>query len=148
MLPSVSSVIREVAIGLGAAWRAPDVIARGLGPLLQPAAPTRSADGAVGDPPLAARVAHSAVARLARIAPSRWSNTCLYRSVAECGALRALTRPARVVIGVGTDAVRDDVIAHAWVECEGVRCLATRGQAELETMSAPSLRPGTRAAAP
>ena len=142
------SAVHEVAIGLRSAWLAPHVIARGLGALLQlPPSPESASSVAPSDPPLATRVAHSAVARLARLAPARWSNTCLYRSVAECLALRALMMPARIVIGVGTDAVRDDVIAHAWVECEGVRCLATRGQAELETMSS-ARRPTTRAEAP
>jgi hypothetical protein len=88
--------------------------------------------------PFASHASHSALARLAQIAAPRWLNTCLYRSVAECLALRALALPARVVIGVGTSASDGEVIAHAWVECEGITCLATRGEAELETMSTPA----------
>jgi hypothetical protein len=48
--------------------------------------------------------------------------------------LRALGLPARVVIGVGKDAA-SATIAHAWVECDGVRCRSTRGDAELEALS-------------
>src|SRR3954469_2589935 len=128
------SAIRALSAGVRAAWRAPAVIANGLGALI--AAPSAGAisppTSATRDATLASRAAHGAVARLARIAPARWRNSCLYRSVAECLALRALDLPARVVIGVGTSS--DDVIAHAWVECDGVTCLSTRGQAELETM--------------
>jgi hypothetical protein len=133
------SALRAATTGVRAAWRAPSVIASGLGVLIAP--PAGSAVSATGksDAPLTSRVAHAAIARLARLAPGRWLNTCLYRSVAECLALRALALPARVVIGVGTG-VADDVIAHAWVECEGVTCLATRGQAELETMTARARR--------
>jgi hypothetical protein len=55
--------------------------------------------------------------------------------VAECLVLRWFGLPAYVVIGVGNGAERADVIAHAWVECDGVQCLSTRGQAELETLA-------------
>lgn len=135
------SVFRAAATGVRAAWRAPSTIASGLSALIAPPAvistPERSS--ALRDAPLTSRAAHAAIGRLARLAPSRWLNTCLYRSVAECLALRALALPARVVIGVGTGSA-DDVIAHAWVECDGVTCLATRGQAELETMTAHARR--------
>jgi hypothetical protein len=141
------SAIRALVTGARAAWRTPAVIANGLGALIAPPAERGRADG-FGDAALASRAAHAAVARLARVAPTRWRNTCLYRSVAECLALRALGLPARVVIGVGTG-TSDDVIAHAWAECDGVTCRATRGQAELETMTAragrtPAARAGTR----
>ena len=82
------------------------------------------------------RVAHRALRLLARVRPSRWRATCLYRSVAECLTLRALGFPARVVIGVGNGAAPAETIAHAWVECEGVRCRSTRGAAELEALAA------------
>jgi hypothetical protein len=49
--------------------------------------------------------------------------------------LRDAGLPARVAIGVGMEGERADVIAHAWVECEGVQCISTRGDAELESMS-------------
>jgi hypothetical protein len=135
------SAFRAVAIGVRAAWLAPATIANGLGTLIAPPAETAisARTTALHDARLASRAAHSALARLARLAPARWLNTCLYRSVAECLALRALALPARVVIGVGTGSA-DDVIAHAWVECEGVICLATRGQAELETLTARTRR--------
>jgi hypothetical protein len=119
------------SVGLRAAWRAPRAIERGLAPLLastEAAAPT----AAVPDAHRAVIVAHAALSRLARLGPSRWRATCLYRSVAECLALRALGFPARVVIGVGGPA--HDTVAHAWVECEGVRCRSERGHAELEAL--------------
>ena len=137
------STLRALSAGVRGAWRAPAVIAKGLGTLI--AAPAASSPHVrdVRDAALASRVAHAAVARFARLAPARWRNSCLYRSVAECLALRALGLPARVVIGVGTSAAADDVIAHAWVECEGVTCLSTRGQADLETMTPRTGRPSS-----
>jgi hypothetical protein len=133
--------------GIRAAWRAPETIARGLKVLIEsPTASGARSPATARDARLASRVSHVVTARLARLS-SRWRNTCLYRSVAECVALRALGLPARLVIGVGAPGT--EVIAHAWVECEGVTCLATRGQAELETMSAPALRrPTARSGAP
>jgi len=128
------SALRSVAIGVRAAWRTPGTIAGGLRPLIAPIARSSARASATHDAPLAQRAAHAAIARFARVAPSRWRNTCLYRSVAECLALRALGLPARVVIGVGTGTT-DEVIAHAWVECDGIVSLATRGDAELETMA-------------
>jgi hypothetical protein len=143
------SAVRALSAGVRGAWRAPGVIASGLGALI--AAPTAANSsarvGAVVDATLASRAAHAAARRFARLSPARWRNSCLYRSVAECLALRALDLPARVVIGVGASA--DDVIAHAWVECDGVTCLSTRGQAELETMMARGeRRPSARVATP
>jgi hypothetical protein len=135
------SALRAVATGLRAAWRTPATITSGLGALivLPPESTSFARVRASHDAPLTSRAAHAAIARFARVAPGRWRNSCLYRSVAECLALRALDLPARVVIGVGAGS-SDDVIAHAWVECEGVVCLATRGQAELETMTAHARR--------
>jgi hypothetical protein len=40
------------------------------------------------------------------------------------------------VIGVGPDSGALGLMAHAWVECEGIECLSTRGAAELERLSA------------
>ena len=128
------SAVRALSVGVIGAWRAPTVIANGLSALIAAPVAVASAAARTVDASLASRAAHAAVARLARVAPARWRNSCLYRSVAECVALRAIGLPARVVIGVGTSATADDVIAHAWVECDGVTCLSTRGQAELETM--------------
>jgi hypothetical protein len=45
-----------------------------------------------------------------------WRNTCLYRSVAECLALRQLGVPARLCLGVDNEEAVDSVVAHAWVE--------------------------------
>jgi len=132
--------LEQIALGARAAWRTPAIISHGLTELLEAPSAARVRNGA--DPRLAVRAAYAAIARMARIAPTRWRNTCLYRSVAECLVLRAHGLPARVVIGVGTSGDEADVIAHAWVECEGVECLSTRGQAELETMTLRSTRVG------
>jgi hypothetical protein len=126
--------LRALRAGLLAAWRAPRAIDSGLAPLLAPASLGTTRAGA-RDARRAAYVAHAALARLARLRPARWRSTCLYRSVAECLALRALGLPARVVIGVGNGSTSADTIAHAWVECDGVRCRSTRGDAELEALS-------------
>jgi hypothetical protein len=137
--------VRDLGIGLRAAWSAPDLIGRRLAPLLELPERAPSAEGSDGadgaDVRLAVRASHAAIARLARVPGARWRNSCLYRSVAECVVLRTFGLPARVVIGVGVGvgagagAAARDVIAHAWVECEGVRCVSTRGQAELETLA-------------
>jgi hypothetical protein len=58
---------------------------------------------------------------LARLPGKRWRNTCLYRSVAECLALRRLDVPARLCLGVhGDGGSGHEVEAHAWVEIDGV----------------------------
>jgi hypothetical protein len=58
---------------------------------------------------------------LAKLPGNTWRNTCLYRSVAECLALRRLGMPARLCIGVEEDGDSlDHVAAHAWVEVDGV----------------------------
>jgi Transglutaminase-like superfamily len=128
------SAMSAALVGLRAAWRTPSVIARDIAVLLAPPAalPKRRAAEAI----IAVRVAHKAIAILARVYPTRWRATCLYRSVAECLALRTLGLPARLVIGVGNGAAPAATIAHAWVECEGVQCRSTRGAAELETLAA------------
>lgn len=142
----VLRVVRLGIAGLQAAWRAPAVIANGLAAQLVPPPLTDMAPTAEHRAMAAfgARAAHGAVARLARGAPARWRNSCLYRSVAECLVLRGIGLPARVVIGVGSgpstaDPADAPVIAHAWVECAGIDCLSTRGAAELEAMSVRSL---------
>lgn len=127
--------VRATLLGARAAWRAPAIIARDLAAQLAP----RDAAAVVADARdarMAVLVAHRMLALLARARPTRWRATCLYRSVAECDALRALGHPARVVIGVGNGAAPAETIAHAWVECEGVQCRSTRGAAELETLVA------------
>jgi hypothetical protein len=135
--PRASAVVgtaRAVLLGAPAAWRAPAVIDRSLAELLAPATAS-SMRAHPHDARLAVHLSHRVLGRLARIRPARWRSTCLYRSVAECLVLRALGHPARVVIGVGAGAGALGVMAHAWVECEGIEPLSTRGAAELERLS-------------
>lgn len=62
------------------------------------------------------RAAHATLRQLARLPRSPWKTTCLYRSVAECVALRSLGVQARLVIGVkGTGSPSGAILAHAWV---------------------------------
>ncbi|MEO6527229.1 MAG: lasso peptide biosynthesis B2 protein [Gemmatimonadaceae bacterium] len=130
--------VRDLAIGVRAAFAVPGVIGSRLTPLLvRPVGAPRSGHP---DAALAVRAAHGLLVRLARFGGPRWRNTCLYRSVAECLVLRELGLPAYVMIGVGAGVAPLDVIAHAWVECEGVRCVSTRGQAELETLATRATR--------
>ena len=129
------SAVRAALVGLRAAWGTPSTLARDLpallGPPAAPAVPRANAARAG----TAVRIAHRAIAVLARVRPSHWRATCLHRSVAECVVLRAYYLPARIVIGVGNGATPATTIAHAWVECEGVRCVSTRGAAELEMLT-------------
>jgi hypothetical protein len=133
-------VVAQIVLGVRSAWRTPDAITHSLAELLQLPSTTRVAATGVQSR-LAVRAAHSAIARFARLRPEHWRNSCLFRSVAECLVLRAHGLPALVVLGVGTAGERADVIAHAWVECSGVDCVSTRGQAELETLSARTPHP-------
>ena len=128
------SAARAALVGLRATWRTPSVISRDIAALVAP--PSTLPRRRAGDAIIAVRVAHRAIAILARVYPSRWRATCLYRSVAECLALRTLGLPARVVIGVGNGGAPPATIAHAWVECDGMQCRSTRGAAELETLAA------------
>jgi|GEM_PF-2133322 len=78
----------------------------GLAPLAAPAAGSA----------LAVRVAIGLVQRLSRVPLSPWKDTCLFRSVAECLALRGSAIPARLVIGVRNSQPPFGAIeAHAWV---------------------------------
>jgi hypothetical protein len=53
---------------------------------------------------------------LAAVPGSPWRNTCLYRSVAECLALRHYGIPAVVRIGVRAGGEGETpIVAHAWV---------------------------------
>jgi hypothetical protein len=133
MATRVIRAMRDLGVGVRAAWSAPALIGRRLAPLLQ--RPSSTPLSRAVDARRAVRASHAMLARLARVYGARWRNTCLYRSVAECLVLRSFGLPAFVVIGVGTGADPADVIAHAWVECEGVQCLSTRGQAELEAFA-------------
>ena len=125
---------RAVLVGVRAAWCAPSIIAHDFAVLLTLPAALPRGTVAGERASVAVRTAHRALAWLARVRPARWRTTCLHRSVAECVALRAYGLPARVVIGVGNGVAPAATIAHAWVECEGVHCHATRGAAELETL--------------
>lgn len=62
------------------------------------------------------RIAYLGVRLLAAVPGLPWKYTCLYRSVAECLALRSFGVPAVVRIGVRAgDAGESAVLAHAWV---------------------------------
>ena len=53
---------------------------------------------------------------LAAVPGSPWRDTCLYRSVAECLALRRYGIPAVVRIGVRAgQGAETPIVAHAWV---------------------------------
>lgn len=111
--------------------------------LMTPAAIERDLDGllvapadAGRDPNMAAypearRVARFAIRLLARLPGGRWRNTCLYRSVAECLALRRLGVPARVCMGVGKEGARRSMSAHAWVEAGEAEGPSPRGLTRL-----------------
>jgi hypothetical protein len=63
-----------------------------------------------------ARASRIAVRVLAAIPGLPWRNTCLYRSIAECLALRSAGVPAVVRIGVRPGREGEaSVAAHAWV---------------------------------
>lgn len=79
--------------------------------------PADAATAPVEPPRGAARAARGAVKVLAALPGSPWRNTCLYRSVAECLALRRYGVPAVVRIGVRAGDRPGDtpILAHAWV---------------------------------
>lgn len=78
-------------------------------------APNAVRPGAVA-PRDAARASRAGVRLLAVLPRSPWRNTCLYRSVAECLALRRYGVPAVVRIGVRSGGEGEDpILAHAWV---------------------------------
>ena len=128
------SPVVAVLVGLRSAWRTPSIVAHDFAALLAPSSSSSHA-AAHESANIAVRVSHRVLSLLARVRPARWRATCLHRSVAECVALRAYGLPARVVIGVGNGGGPVSTIAHAWVECEGVRCRSTRGAAELEMLT-------------
>jgi hypothetical protein len=69
------------------------------------------------DPPRGViRASRVVVAVLAAVPGLPWRNTCLYRSVAECLALRRYGVPAVVRIGVRAgEGSETPIVAHAWV---------------------------------
>lgn len=107
---------RPVVVGVLAALAAPYWLsgARWQGLLAprggaRPQRPTRAAEDA-------ARFALRGVGGLSRLPGGTWRNTCLYRSVAECLALRWMGADACIRIGVGRDAAETTgIVAHAWV---------------------------------
>ena len=106
--------IRSLAEGVRVALATPSHIDHSLPELLEPVQPTTRGES---DPALAIRTAHRTLRYLARIPGSRWRNTCLYRSVAECVLLREHGIAARLCIGVEhQDGSAPGVGAHAWVE--------------------------------
>jgi hypothetical protein len=65
------------------------------------------------------RLAHRSSNRLLATLPRPlWRNSCLYRSIAHCLALRWYGLPAIVVVGVRRGG--KNVQAHAWVAVRGV----------------------------
>ena len=106
-------VARAARAGLWGALRVPGYLAgrRWTELLAPPAAATasRAPRGTV-------RIAYLGVRLLAAVPGLPWKYTCLYRSVAECLALRSFGVPAVVRIGVRAgDAGEEAVLAHAWV---------------------------------
>lgn len=69
------------------------------------------------DPPRGVIRASRVVIRVLSAVPGLpWRNTCLYRSVAECLALRRYGVPAVVRIGVRAgQGAETPIVAHAWV---------------------------------
>lgn len=111
--------LRALAIGIRAAFQAPDWIERSSPDELATSTHVEQLPGNGPAPPLEARTSRRAawltLRILARLRPGRWNTSCLYRSAAECLALQALGVPARVVLGVNRDP-GDSIGAHAWVE--------------------------------
>lgn len=76
-----------------------------------------AAAAAEPDPPRGVIRASRVVIRVLSAVPGLpWRNTCLYRSVAECLALRRYGVPAVVRIGVRAgQGAETPIVAHAWV---------------------------------
>jgi Transglutaminase-like superfamily len=111
----VSSPVSAGLAGVWGALRVPFWLrGRRWTELLSP--PAGATPGAV-PPRGTARAAVLAVRVLAAVPGSPWRYTCLYRSVAECLALRRFGVPAVVRIGVrsATGAPDSAILAHAWV---------------------------------
>lgn len=112
--------LRALTIGIRAAFLTPDWIERSSPEELVASTQLEHlAGGRPPGPPLEARTARHAawltLRLLARLRPGRWKTSCLYRSAAECLALRGLGVPARVVLGVSRYP-NDSIGAHAWLE--------------------------------
>jgi hypothetical protein len=111
----VSPTPGGVLTGLAAALRVPAYLSgKRWTRLLSPPQGAGASRAAV--PRGTVRVALLAVRVLARVPGLPWRNTCLYRSVAECLALRRYGVPAVVRIGVRAgEGAETPVVAHAWV---------------------------------
>jgi len=64
----------------------------------------------------ALRSANGTLRLLSRVPASPWRNTCLFRSVAGCLALRWLGMPAQLRIGARRAGEAADLQAHAWIQ--------------------------------
>ncbi len=102
------------AAGVVAALRSPRWLRRDkLIQLMSDPAPIRATG--LDRAPHAVRAAHATLRLLGRVAFPVWRNTCLYRAVAECLALRRYGIPCRLELGVGRPDEPGRVTAHAWV---------------------------------
>jgi Transglutaminase-like superfamily len=107
----VSGVPGAVVAGVRAALAAPRWID---GPRLQELMRAPEAAGPERPVPRGGTGAAMRLLRvLAHVPGSRWRNTCLYRSVAECLVLRRYGVPA--VLKIGVKNATGDIEAHAWV---------------------------------
>jgi hypothetical protein len=64
----------------------------------------------------AARWARRGIRILSRLPFSPWRDTCLYRAVAACLAIRWIGGDAIVRIGTRRDPETGEVVAHAWID--------------------------------
>ncbi|HEX7117828.1 MAG TPA: lasso peptide biosynthesis B2 protein [Longimicrobiales bacterium] len=103
------AVLCGVAAALAAPWYVD-------GPRLKRLLAASDGAGGRGDGRAAVRWANRALRVLARLPGTRWRNTCLYRAVAGCLAMRWLGLEATVRIGARRDAAQDRVLAHAWID--------------------------------
>jgi hypothetical protein len=111
----VREIARAIAAGAWGALRVPAYLhGRRWTELLAP--PAQRPAGPAPLPHRVRGVAFRGVRLLAAVPGLPWKNTCLYRSVAECLALRSFGVPAVVRIGVrGGGEGETEVVAHAWV---------------------------------
>ncbi|HYR11118.1 MAG TPA: lasso peptide biosynthesis B2 protein [Longimicrobium sp.] len=78
--------------------------------------PPASSTGHPDPPRGVVRASYVGVRVLSAVPGLPWRNTCLYRSVAECLALRRYGVPAVVRIGVRAgQGTETPIVAHAWV---------------------------------
>jgi hypothetical protein len=114
--------LRHFTIAVRAAANTPKTIRSALAPLLSlptSDAPDRATPVAASDVNGTLSMTRRVLVLLARIPGQYWRTTCLYRSVAECLALRAVGAPALIRLGVRSSSTpqQSEIVAHAWVEC-------------------------------